>query len=116
MSWARSRVHSPPIGTYVSSRDCLTRRWHRGYTNAGHTISAVLSFDEGGDLVGFISQDRYQSDGKSDKLFPWSTPLADYRDFGEARLASEGEARWVEPGGEWTYGKFVLERISYNGE
>jgi len=92
------------------------RRVKATYTNAGHTISAVLSFDEGGDLVGFISQDRYQSDGKSDKLFPWSTPLGGYRDFGGARLASEGEARWVEPGGEWTYAKFVLERISYNGE
>ena len=92
------------------------RRVRATYTNAGNTISAVLSFDDGGDLVGFVSEDRYQLDGKSEKRFPWSTPLAHYRDFGPARLAREGEARWVEPGGAWTYGEFVLERITYNGE
>jgi hypothetical protein len=91
------------------------RRVRGTYTNAGNTISAVLSFDDSGDLVGFVSEDRYQLDGKTEKRFPWSTPLARYHDFGGARLARVGEARWVEPGGEWTYGEFVLERITYNG-
>jgi len=92
------------------------RRVQATYTNAGNTISAVLSFDESGDLVGFVSEDRYQLDGKTEKRFPWSTPLGHYRGFGSARLASEGEARWVEPGGAWTYAKLVLQRITYNGE
>jgi hypothetical protein len=92
------------------------RRVKATYSNAGHTISAVLSFDGEGDLVGFVSQDRYQLDGKTEKRFPWSTPLGQYRDFAGTRLASKGEARWVEPGGEWTYGEFVLERIAYDGE
>lgn len=83
------------------------------YTNAGKSISAVLSFDEVGDLVGFVSADRYQSDGKHFRLFPWSTPLGNYRDFGGARLASEGDARWSEPSGEWTYGHLELQRITY---
>jgi hypothetical protein len=84
------------------------------YSNAGHTVSAVLTFDAGGDLVGFVSGDRYQSDGKLEKRLPWSTPLADYRDFGPARLAARGEARWREPAGEWAYGEFALRRITYN--
>lgn len=84
------------------------------YTNAGKTISAVLIFDDVGDLVGFVSEDRYQSDGKTHKLLPWSTPLRSYRDFGGVRLAAEGEAYWREPDGEWPYGRFVLERITYN--
>jgi hypothetical protein len=92
------------------------RRVQATYANAGNTISAVLSFDESGDLVGFVSEDRYQLDGKTEKRFPWSTPLGHYRGFGSARLASEGEARWVEPGGAWTYAKLVLQRITYNGE
>lgn len=87
------------------------------YSNAGHAVSATLTFDAAGDLVGFVSEDRYQSsDGKSYRRFPWSTPLSDYRDFGAARLAAHGEARWREPVGEWTYGDFVLERIAYNEE
>ena len=85
------------------------------FSNAGNTVSAVLSFDERGDLVGFVSADRYQSDGRTHRLVPWSTPLRDYRDFGGHRLASVGEARWQEPAGEWTYGRFALLRIGYNG-
>jgi hypothetical protein len=92
------------------------RRVKATYANAGHTISAILSFDGEGDLVGFVSQDRYQLDGKTEKRFPWSTPLGHYRDFGGTRLASKGEARWVEPDGEWTYGEFMLERISYDAD
>jgi len=92
------------------------RRVRATYTNAGNTISAILSFDESGDLIGFVSEDRYQLDGKTEKRFPWSTPLAQHRDFGGTRLPREGEARWVEPGGEWTYAKLVLQRITYDGE
>jgi hypothetical protein len=85
------------------------------YSNAGHAVSAVLTFEEAGDLVGFVSEDRCQSaDGKSYRRFPWSTPLSDYRDFGPARLAAHGEARRREPAGEWVYGDFALERIAYN--
>jgi len=86
------------------------------YANAGHTVSAILTFDANGDLAGFVSGDRYQSDGKTERRLPWSTPLADYRDFGPARLAARGEARWREgePAAEWTYGDFVLQRIAYN--
>jgi len=90
------------------------RRVRATYTNAGKSIGAILSFDEAGDLVGFVSEDRYQSDGKGFRLLPWSTPLRNYRDFGVARLASEGDARWIEPTGEWTYGHFVLQRITYD--
>jgi hypothetical protein len=85
------------------------------YTNGGQTISADLTFDAAGDLVGFVSRDRYQSaDGKNYRLLPWSTPLGEHRDFGVARLPSFGEARWREAAGEWTYGQFWLERIDYD--
>jgi len=85
------------------------------YTNAGHTIRAQLTFDAAGDLVGFVSNDRLQSDGQTSRRLPWSTPVSRYRDFGGARLASEGHARWREPDGdEWTYGEFTLDRIDYD--
>jgi hypothetical protein len=85
------------------------------YTNAGHTITAVLTFDEAGDLSGFVSNDRLQSDGRTTRRLPWSTPVSGYRDFGGARLAAVGQTRWREPdGGEWAYGEFTLERIDYD--
>jgi hypothetical protein len=84
------------------------------FQNAGHTISAILLFDDNGDLVNFVSEDRYQSDEKGHRKFPWSTPLQQYRDFGGIRLASQADVRWLEPAGEWTYGQFVLKDIAYN--
>jgi hypothetical protein len=84
------------------------------FSNAGRTVSGTLSFDRAGDLVGFLSHDRYQSDGKQNRLLPWSTPVSGHRQFGDYRLPGEGEARWQEPSGEWTYGRFFLQRITYN--
>jgi hypothetical protein len=90
------------------------REVRAAYTNAGQTISATLTFDAAGDLVGFVSDDRYQSDGRTYRLLPWSTPLGDYRCFGGVRVAARGEARWREPFGEWTYGQFELKTLAYN--
>jgi hypothetical protein len=99
----------------VTWRPLDERQVEGTYTNAGHTIKAVLTFDAAGDLVGFVSNDRLQSDGDTSRRLPWSTPLSGYRDFGGARLAAEGHARWREPDGdEWTYGEFTLERIDYD--
>ena len=87
------------------------------FTNAGNTVRAELSFDRDGDLVGFVSNDRFQSsDGKTYRRFPWSTPVCDYRDFGGVRLPARGEAIWREPAGDFTYARFVLESIDYNVE
>jgi hypothetical protein len=85
------------------------------FTNAGNTIRAELSFDEEGDLVGFVSNDRYQSaDGVTYRSFPWSTPVHEYRDFGGVRLAARGEAIWKQPDGDLVYARFLLEKIEYN--
>jgi hypothetical protein len=85
------------------------------FTNAGHTIRAELSFGEEGDLVDFVSNDRYQSaDGVTYRSFPWSTPVHEYRDFGGARLPARGEAIWKQPDGDLVYARFRLESIEYN--
>jgi hypothetical protein len=83
------------------------------YSNAGQTVSAVLAFDDAGDLADFVSHDRAQSDGKTSHLYPWSTPVRAIRELNGVRLAAEAEALWHEPGGSWSYGRFVVERIAY---
>ena len=40
--------------------------------------------------------------------------MRDYRDFGRVRLAARGEARWLLPEGEFTYGEFDLQEVAYN--
>jgi hypothetical protein len=84
------------------------------WANAGHTVSALVYFDEAGDLVDFRSDDRWQIDGKDKRLLPWTTPVTRYGTVGDVRLAVEAEARWMDAGGAWTYGEFVVEGIEYN--
>ena len=87
---------------------------HGTFTNAGFTVSADLIFDDDGDLVDFRSDDRSMSEGKTMRRLPWSTPLSDYRSFGDVRLAAVGEARWTDGARTWTYGRFVLKSLQYN--
>ena len=86
------------------------------FTNAGHTIRAELSFNDAGELIDFRSNDRYQAspDGKTFRKLPWSTPLRDYRQFGQVRLASKGEARWHDPEGAYAYVELVTDDVRYN--
>lgn len=86
------------------------------FTNAGQTIRAELSFNEAGELTNFWSDDRYQAspDGKSVRKLRWSTPLAGYRSSGPVRLASGGEARWHEPGGDYVYIELTFDDVEYN--
>jgi hypothetical protein len=85
------------------------------FTNQGNTITAVLYFNEKGELINFSSDDRYESvDGKVYKNYKWTTPLKNYRDYNGRKAASYGEAVWHKPEGELCYGKFNLEVIEFN--
>jgi hypothetical protein len=74
------------------------------FTLGPNTVSAVLTFDQGGDLVDFRSEDRgaLQADG-SLQLIPWTTPVRNYRDFDGRRIATDAEAIWHYPEGSFTY-------------
>lgn len=85
------------------------------WTNAGNTVSAVVSFDNSGALVNFISDDRSRTlDGKTYKQLRWSTPVGDWREFGGRKLPVKGEAIWALPEGAFAYGRFELLAIAYN--
>ena len=79
------------------------------FTNDPHAITASLWFSEAGDLVNFTSEDRgaLQDDG-SFKYVRWSTPMRAYREFDGQRVATEGEAIWHYPEGEFVYGRMKL--------
>jgi len=82
------------------------------FTNNGTTVSAILFFNEKGQLVNFESHDRY--DVNAMKKYKFSTPLKDYRPINGFNLASYGEAVWHYPDGEFVYGRFHLKEIEYN--
>lgn len=85
------------------------------FTNRGITISALLSFNEAGELTDFISSDRFMSsDGKTYLSYPWSTPVSGYQDRGGRRVAGSAAAMWHTPEGGFVYGKFNLADLDYN--
>jgi hypothetical protein len=85
------------------------------FNNNGIRISADLFFNEKGELINFVSNDRYlTSTGKEYQNAPWSTPVREYKDYNDIKLASYGEAHWSLSEGDYCYGKINLTKIEYN--
>lgn len=86
------------------------------YTNAHHTVSAVLTFNDDHELVDFVSDDRLRSsvDGRVFTPQRWSTPIGGYRAFDGRRIGALGRGCW-HPDGEpsFDYLEFYLDDISY---
>lgn len=82
------------------------------FTNNETSITAILYFNKKGQLVNFISNDRYSVSEM--KTFPFSTPVKNYENSNGYNLPTYGEAIWNYPDGEFVYGKFNLKRIEYN--
>lgn len=84
-------------------------------TNGKYIVSAILIFNESGELTNFISEDRsaLQDDGTL-KLVRWTTPISNYKEFEGRRVPTFGKTIWNYPEGDFTYGVFNLQSIKYN--
>jgi hypothetical protein len=86
------------------------------FTNAGTTVSAVLTFDEHHDLVDFVSDDRLRSSADGRTFIPqrWSTPIEDHRPFDGRRIGAFGRACWHPANGtSFDYLEFHVDDITY---
>jgi hypothetical protein len=85
------------------------------FKNKTLTISAILYFDEEGNLVNFISNDRYETkDGKVYKNYPWSTPVTETREIDGKKVPAKAKAIYHHPEGEFCYAEFAIKEIRYN--
>ncbi len=82
------------------------------FTNHSVKVSAILRFNQDGQLVNFISEDR--TDISENKKYRFSTPLSKFEKIGEITLPTYGEAIWHYPEGPFVYGKYTLKQIEYN--
>jgi hypothetical protein len=82
------------------------------FTNNKFTVSAWLYFNDKGELINFISDDRYAGDTR--KQYPWSTPLKDYNEINGYKLMGNAETIYSYPNGDLVYGTFKLIGIKYN--
>jgi hypothetical protein len=85
------------------------------FTNGVYIVSAMLYFNEKGELINFISNDRsaLQDDGSLKKV-PWITPLSNYKNFDGRMVSTTGATIYRYPEGDFTYGTFTLKSIRYN--
>ncbi len=82
------------------------------FTNNDITITAWLHFNDKGELINFISEDRYAAD--VGKQLTWATPLKDYHEIKGYTLAGYAEAIYTYPNGDLCYGMFKLVDVEYN--
>lgn len=85
------------------------------FTNGNITIGATLYFNEEGELVDFLSNDRFETtDGKTYQNYPWLTPVTGYITINGYRLPSGAKLVYKHPDEDLCYGEFNLQSIEYN--
>ncbi len=82
------------------------------FKNGVNKITAILYFNEQGQLVNFTSDDRYAIGDM--KQYRFSTPVKEYEQMDGRNIWKYGETVWHYPDGEFVYGKFTLKSIEYN--
>ena len=85
------------------------------FTNGNISIGATLYFNEEGELVNFLSNDRFETtDGKNYNNYPWLTPVTGYTNINGYRLPSGAKLIYKHPDEDLVYGEFTLKSIEYN--
>ena len=84
------------------------------FTNENITVSARLYFNDTGELINFVSNDRYETNGKEYHNYPWLTPVKKYHKIGNYQLCSEVTTDYQRPDKTFSYGKFKIKEIKYN--
>ncbi len=82
------------------------------FTNKNTTISATLYFNEKGQLINFVSDDR--TDVSDMKKYRFSYPVSEYKNIDGYNLPTYAEVVWHYPDGEFVYGNEHLKSIRYN--
>lgn len=112
-----SALADPRLGPYLrwDSVDDTSARVH--YTVGDNEVSALLTFNDADELIDFVSDDRLAAspDGGGFAQWRWSTPVEDYRSFGDLRLMSRGEGLWHAPEGTYSYIELELLEHVVNG-
>ncbi|MBK7427936.1 MAG: hypothetical protein IPI60_13375 [Saprospiraceae bacterium] len=84
------------------------------FTNGNIRISAILYFKENGELINFISNDRYETNGKVYHNYPWATPVENYKMMGGYLLPGKAKLIYQKPEGDFLYGELEYKSVKYN--
>ena len=85
------------------------------FTNNDITITSWLYFNDAGELIDFISNDRY---AVTEEIIlrknPWSTPLKNYKLINERKLPTSAQTIYKYENEDFCYGNFNLLTAEYN--
>lgn len=84
------------------------------YTRGSETITAELHVNAEGELVDFVSDDRLAITAESATPMRWSTPLRDFRPYGDRHLASAGDGVWHASPRAYPYIRLELLDLAVN--
>ncbi len=108
------------VGLPVDWEPVDDRRVRARFACGGHGVSAVLVFDDAGDLVDFVSEDRSRIDGSRSDRLTWSTPVGEPAELGSGRVPTLGSAWWHAPEGAYPYIEMRIHDVeaigSYSGD
>jgi hypothetical protein len=83
-------------------------------SDRGMTVSGVFHFNDKGEIVDFVSHNRYATVGDRVLHDSWNTPFSEYRLMDGFMVPAHGEAYHDYDGKKFCYAKFELQDIEYN--
>jgi hypothetical protein len=92
--------------------DATAARLHASLHNREFT--AELYFNAAGQLIDFVTDDRFRSVGNTYERTRWSTPLRAYREVNGVCIPTEGDAIWHLPEGEFAYIQVSIGEVGYD--
>jgi len=80
----------------------------------GYTASGIFTFNEKGEIIKFVTNDRYmEADGKYFKE-QWGGYYKNYREIEGMKIPTEGEVEWNLSDRDLQYAKLKITDIQYN--
>lgn len=81
-------------------------------TDSGITTTGVFNFNEQGEIVSFLTDDRYRTEGKKYVKSPWICKFEEWKEDAGRLVAVAGRACWeLEPGKEFCYCRLRSEEV-----
>lgn len=82
--------------------------------DSGLVTSAIFQFNDKGEIINFISEDKNAViKGKTIKA-KWMTPMRNYKEFGGIKVPTEGEGIFKLSDGDYEYVRIKIDNIIYN--
>ena len=101
-------------GDYIEWQELDTNSARAIIKDKGCAASGVFTFNEEGEIIKFVSNDRYmESEGKYLKE-KWTGYFGKYREIDGMKIPTEGEVEWNLPDKDLPYAKLKITEIQYN--